>query len=161
MKLYLVRHGEAKTASQDPARPLSEAGLSAVRTVADFLKRNHAVTVTEIRHSTKLRARQTAQALAKSLLLKVPIKEVPHLEPEDDARTLAGSLGEEKGPLMLVGHLPHLNHLASLLVFGNEAAETFNFSECSVLCLRSVSEGGSPAKWVVDWMVTPDLVISS
>ncbi len=162
MKLYLVRHGEAKPKDVDPERPLTESGLRAIARIADFLRAADAVSVAEIQHSGKLRAKQTAELIAARLHLSAPINSVSNLDPLAAVSDLAEMLGSARTDLMLVGHLPHLNRLASRLVFGDEEREAFAFSEGGAMCLQrgpGDSEGGEQVPgWSVLWMVSPDLV---
>ncbi len=60
MDLYLMQHGQATTETEDPERPLTDAGRAAVQRVA---KRARAagVRIGGCLHSGKLRAEQTAQ----------------------------------------------------------------------------------------------------
>lgn len=70
MKLYLVQHGESKPESEDPARPLTNAGRAAVEQVGYHLFRAALLAAdVVIRHSGKLRAAQTARILASCLRL--------------------------------------------------------------------------------------------
>jgi phosphohistidine phosphatase len=59
MDLYLMQHGQATTETEDPERPLTDAGRAAVQRVA---KRARAadVRISGCLHSGKLRAEQTA-----------------------------------------------------------------------------------------------------
>src|SRR5437764_14321457 len=107
MDLYLVRHGEAKPAFEDPACPLSIAGAEAVRRMADWAART-GVTVDQIRHSGKTRAEQTAALLAERLNPAQGMIAVAGLEPNDPPVPLAEALRHEHSTLMLVGHLPFL-----------------------------------------------------
>jgi phosphohistidine phosphatase len=156
--LYLVRHGEAKPKEKDPDRPLTEGGAETARRVASFLG-GSGLSVGEIHHSTKLRARQTAEILAESL--RAPVTQVPYLEPLADVEELAESLGRATTDLILVGHLPHLDRLASRLVAGDAAREVFSFPECGVLSLRrrpGGAGGAGGAVWAVRWMLDPGLL---
>ena len=55
MHVYLVQHGEAKPAEEDPERHLTEKGLRDVRKVAEFL-RPLRLPVEALWHSDKPRA---------------------------------------------------------------------------------------------------------
>jgi phosphohistidine phosphatase len=55
--------------------------------------------------------------------------------------------------IMLVGHLPHLGKLASLLLCGDENAGLISFRMGGALCLERDGAG----KWSVQWMIIPDL----
>ncbi len=160
MNLYLVRHGEAAQRDQGSERPLTEAGREAVRRVGAFLGRGGVVSVVEVRHSGKLRARQTAEIIAESSGLAAPIRAAPNLEPRAEVSGLVAELGREAGDLMLVGHLPHLSRLASVLV-GAPDLEAFEFEAGAVLCLHKTAGGSQPGLgelWVVAWMVVPSLL---
>ncbi|MGH7545798.1 MAG: phosphohistidine phosphatase SixA, partial [Gemmatimonadota bacterium] len=162
MRLCLVRHGDATSEEENPARPLTDAGAATVRRVAAHLRAAGAVSAAEVRHSTKLRAKQTAEHFAEALGLRVPIREVPNLEPLDDVSALADALGAETRDLVLVGHMPHLSRLASRLVAGAAALEAFAFPPAGVLCLERASESGrdpkGPGRWRVAWMLVPALL---
>ena len=72
MHVYLVRHAKALSPDEDPKRPLSAEGREQAKSVARFLKRQQLVLVNEVWHSTKLRAKQTAEIFVKELALTVP-----------------------------------------------------------------------------------------
>ena len=157
VNLYLVRHAQAKPEEIDPERPLSQAGVETAKRVARFLKQSDAISVAEIRHSTKLRARQTAEILATDGGLGAPLVEVNGLEPMADVDAVALALQSVSHDLMLVGHLPYLNRLASALVADLPNLDAFSFGECSILHLRR--EEGSPREvWKVVWMLSSDLL---
>ncbi len=106
-----------------------------------------------ILHSGKLRARQTAEVLAASLTPGSRPEETDGLEPLADPKVWAARAEKAEGDLMVVGHLPHLERLASLLLTGEEGARPVAFRMGGVVCLEK-GEGG----WAVRWAVTPDLL---
>lgn len=55
--------------------------------------------------------------------------------------------------LMIVGHLPHLSRLVSLLIIGNPDIKIVEFRYSGVLRL-SKAEGN----WVINWFITPDVI---
>ncbi len=150
MELFLVRHGRAVAKAEDPSRPLTEPGAEAVEQVAVFAARV-GVRVDEIRHSGKLRARQTAEILAEPLGPPKGVSAVTGLDPDADVHPMAESLQREGGRLMLVGHLPFLSRLTGLLVAGDPDITVVRFHTASIV--RLVREQGS---WSVDWAVTSD-----
>ncbi|MHC4419088.1 MAG: phosphohistidine phosphatase SixA [Planctomycetota bacterium] len=150
MELYLVRHGQAAAKVDEPGRPLTEPGAEVVEQVAVFAART-GIRVDEIRHSEKLRARQTAEILAESLQPPRGVNAVAGLNPEDDVHAMAETLEGEDGCLMLVGHLPFLGRLTGLLVAGDTATPIVRFRTACIV--RLVREQGS---WSIDWVVTPD-----
>lgn len=158
MRLYLVQHGPATSKEENPDRPLTEAGMEVVRRVASLLKKDGQVRPEEIRHSGKLRARQTAEALAVRMGLDIPIEVASNLGPLDDVSDLAGELEEAAADLMLVGHLPHLSRLGSLLVLGDADREVFAFQQGGVLCLERDVDEEDGDRWTVAWMLVPELL---
>ena len=55
MRLYLVQHGKAKPAEEDPNRGLTDEGRAEVRRVAEFLAEQQ-ISISLIHHSGKARA---------------------------------------------------------------------------------------------------------
>ena len=151
LRFYLVRHGEAKPNTEDPARPLSDRGQEAVRRVA-----RHAAAmgleVSEIRHSSKLRARETAEILAEHLRPRPGIRETEGLAPNDDPGKARGELEAAQGPLMLVGHLPHLSRLASALLAGDPEREIIRLEAGAMVCLARTEVG-----YRLLWLMTPGM----
>ena len=60
---------------------------------------------------------------------------------------------DEHEAVMLVGHLPFLSRLASLLVAGNHEAGIIRFQQAGIVCLSR--EDG---KWAVNWVMPPELL---
>lgn len=151
MDVYLVQHAEAKPEHEDPARPLTDRGREEVQQVARHAAKI-GLNVSEIRHSGKLRAKQTAEILAERLSPHRGIREMKGLAPMDDPAEAKAELEAAQEPLMLVGHLPHLSRLASVLLVGDPGREIIRFRMGAIVCLSKI-EGG----WVVKWMLTPEL----
>jgi phosphohistidine phosphatase len=152
MELYVVQHGEAKSESEDPERPLTERGAEAVRRMAAWAAQV-GVRAAQIRHSGKRRAEQTAALLAERLAPVNGVIAVEGLKPNDDVRPVAESLQTEHESVMLVGHLPFLSRLASLLVAGNPEGGVIRFRQGGIVCL--VQDEG---KWAVNWVMPPELL---
>lgn len=151
MDIYLVQHGEAKAEEDDPDRPLTEKGRKEAALVAVRVARA-GVEVGAIWHSGKLRARETAAIFADPLKPADPPEEKRGLAPLDDPDTIARQLVERTDAVMLVGHLPHLSRLASLLLTGDGEPEIIAFRSAGVVCLSR--ENGA---WRLRWCLTPEL----
>jgi len=151
MKVYLVRHGEAVSSQFDPQRPLSEEGIADIRKVASFIKPLE-ISVEHIRHSGKLRAAQTAEILAGAVLVQKDCSAHKDLGPNDDVTIIADELDAYDTDMILVGHLPFLANLASLLVAGKQTANVVAFDAGSIACLNR----RDPGQWQICWMVTPE-----
>jgi phosphohistidine phosphatase len=144
MRIYLVRHGDAKPETDDRARPLSDRGRREIeqlaRTAAD-----RGVQATEIRHSGLLRARQTAEILAGSLRPRGGVRETLGLAPNDDPDIAQAECESAWEPIVLVGHLPHLGRLNGRLT-GNRAAAELKTG--SMVCLARTDRA-----WEVEWRI--------
>ncbi len=153
MKLYLVRHGEVSTGEVFPNRPLSQKGKADVFKMGKFLK-DADVRVDVLWHSKKLRAVQTAQILEKIIEVdKEKIVEKEELSPTAPANNLLKQIIKENTNLMIVGHLPFLQKISSLLLVNSEYEELVRFSSGGIVCLKRESD-----KWYLLWGVIPELI---
>ncbi len=151
-----MQHGLAKTREEDPERPLTDEGRATVERVA------HRVAALGLKpdriyHSGILRARQTAEILAERLGVADRVEARPGLEPLDPVEPVARWLDELAaafGAVVLVGHLPFLDRLASLLVAGNEEAQVVAFRMGGLVKL--IPKGNRPG-YAVAWALPPEL----
>jgi len=152
MKLFLVQHGEAKPQSEDPARSLSEKGRKEVEKVAGAADKL-GMKPDSIFHSGKLRAGETAGIIARVLESAKP-EAVSGLSPNDDVETWAKKISLLDEDMALVGHLPFMDRLASLLLCGNERSSVVRFRYGAIVCIERDPEGG----WHLEWIIAPDMV---
>ena len=148
MKVYLVQHAKPKSKEEDPDRPLSDEGKNDIIKIVKFLPQ---LNIKKVLHSSKLRAQQTAEILAKSL--KAEVINGDALEPLADPAIWTQRLDKESEDVMLVGHLPHLAKLASQLLTQNQEKPVISFKQGGIVCLEKTDHG-----WEVAWMVTPELL---
>jgi phosphohistidine phosphatase len=144
MKLLLVQHGEAVADAADPRKPLSPEGERDVRALAAACRR-FALRAGEIVHSGKLRAEQTAEILGKALSL--PVSAAAGLDPLDPVKPVAVQCEELTDDRLIVGHMPFLGRLASLLLAGREEPDVVAFQRGGMACL----ERRSPREWCLLW----------
>ena len=150
MLLYLVRHGKAEDGADDASRRLTDGGRRAVRHVAGRLQ-GAGVQIDRIEHSGLERARETAEILAGAVASQVV--QVSDLHPEDKVdRVAARLLDTDASRLMLVGHLPFMQRLASYLLMGHEDASILHFKTSAVACL-SMDSG----HWTLEWFLPPGM----
>ena len=154
MKLYLVQHAKAASKEQDPQRPLTQEGRGELQKVTEFIKPLK-LSVDYLWHSEKKRAVQTAELLAEAVEIKKAKTLREGLGPNDDVAVLKDELNTAVGDIMIVGHLPFLNKLASLLLANRESADTVTFKNAGIVAM-SHSEGN---KWQIDWMITPKILV--
>ena len=154
MNLYLIQHGEAVNETVDPARPLSERGVREVKAMGEFVG-SLGLDLAEVWHSGKTRARQTAQHLLPHIAPRGHLVVKEGLNPNDTPRGTARELEDRKQDLAIVGHLPHLSRLASLLLVEDENAEVVAFRQGGIVALHRDESG----KRRLRWMVTPELLL--
>lgn len=152
MRLYLVQHGEARAEADDPERPLTAHGVETVGSGARWASRV-GVKISEIHHSGKRRAEQTAEILARHLKPERGVRAVSGLGPHDDVGPWAPALASANDPLMLVGHLPFLSRLTSRLVVGSSDPIVVRFANAGIVCLSREHD-----TWCVEWALTPRLM---
>lgn len=153
MRIYLVQHGEAVSKEENSDRPLSEKGVADVRAVGTFLYQHAFIMVPKILHSGKLRAIETAELLARCLTTTCDVGS--DLQANDDPGLWSARLATRNGDVMLVGHLPHLQRLASLLLCGDADRGVVTFQNAGVVCLVQDEE----KSWCLNWAFTPDLCV--
>ena len=155
MDLYLMQHGEAAAEEEDPARPLTAAGRESGRRVAAHAGAT-GVRVDRVVHSGKLRAEQTATLLADALG-GPPVSARDGLSPTDRVSLVADWLATlDAAAVAVVGHLPFLDRLASLLVTGDEQAQVLAFRNGGLV--RLVPKADRPG-YAVGWVITPEVAV--
>lgn len=149
MDFYLVRHGDAMAAAENPSRPLSSVGRRRVEQLAEAA-RQRGVQPGVLYHSGILRAVETAEILARHLPSINKVAVLSGMLPEDDPAAVKAELDSAAESLMLVGHLPHMSRLASLLLFSDPERPAAEFIPASMLCcIRSSSD------WKISWQIAP------
>jgi phosphohistidine phosphatase len=152
MALYLVQHGKALPKDQDPQRRLSDEGHAEVHMIAK-LAGKHGVAVSRIEHSTKARAKETAGIFASALNPEGGVGEREGITPNDDVTALKDELAPTDN-LMLVGHLPFMERLASYLITGSPEPPVIKFQNSGIVCLDKDPDA---ANWFIKWTLMPDI----
>ena len=150
MKLYLVQHGLSLSGEVDPEKSLSPEGEAESRNIAAFLKEK-GIRVDLFWHSPKKRAVQTAQILAETISCP-ETQERKDLNPLDPVGNFPAEIKALEKDLMIVGHLPFMQKLASLLLSGDENKELVSVRNSGVICLEHTDS------WKVLWTVIPELL---
>ncbi len=152
MVLYLVQHGKSLSKEIDPQQGLSEEGKTDTRRIGEVAA-GYGVRVSAIWHSTKTRARQTAEIMADCLHPDKGLHEMEGLKPLDDVAALAERIPAFED-IMLVGHLPFMARLTSHLILGRQEPPVFKFQNSGIVCLRRESENQG---WIIAWTLMPHI----
>ena len=152
MTIYLVQHGRCFSKTVDPEKGLSEQGAEEVHRIAQVAA-GYGIKVSEIRHSGKKRALQTAEILEQALKPEKGLRSEQGINPLDDVVTYASGL-DFTSDCMIVGHLPFLEKLAAYLVTGKDQKPVFQLQNGGILCL-----GHYPGaeQVVVKWALMPNI----
>jgi phosphohistidine phosphatase len=152
MKLYLVQHANAASKEIDPQRALTEEGIREIQKIAAFIRPLN-LSVDYLWHSGKKRAQQTAEFLAEVITINKEHITHDDLAPNDDVKVVENQIMSMKQDVMIVGHLPFLSKLASLLLKGSETSETVTFRNAGIVCLNYTDDG-----WYIDWIIIPQIL---
>lgn len=160
MDLYLVRHGIAVDQGMpgypvDRERPLTETGIKRTKQAAKGLLQL-APDLQTIITSPYLRARQTADILAKVFRLHPQqIMTDSSLTPDGDPLITNKNLQslQDKAPVALVGHEPHLSRLASFLISSRQDL-AIHFKKAGMAKFTIPGTAMNEAAYL-DWWLTP------
>ncbi len=155
MRLYLIRHAwagdpDASLWPDDSRRPLTTDGRKRFRRVAEALV-ERGVHPQIIASSPYVRARETADLLAKSLPQKPPLVELSALEPESNvAEALAWTVGRNESQIAWVGHMPGMALLLASLVGAAEGNVEFKKGACAAVDFDAQPTlGGGQLSWFI------------
>jgi len=149
-KVYFMQHGLAVDKADDPERPLSEAGIQQTQKIAETLRAS-GIIINRVFHSGKLRATETADIMATVMDLE-PATMIEGLSPNDEVTLLNQKLGPNDA--LYVGHLPHLEKLASYLLSGKVDDSIVKFQNSGVLCLEKEDD-----LYLIQWLLIPELTV--
>ena len=142
--IYLVHHADAVGPEVEPQRPLSIAGRNhAERLAVEAAARG--VKPMAIWHSGKLRAKQTAEPFLRLCNPLAEFSAIRGLQPTDPPAWIRDLLTGEQRDVMLVGHMPNLPRVLTLLVTGDESS-LLSFPLHGAIALEPAGE-----LWVERW----------
>lgn len=153
MNVYLVQHAKAMSEAENPDRPLNEEGRAELGRMVAFLTQLPGFEVARIWNSGKTRAAETAEILSAGLHPPLGVRASDGLNPSDDPAVWASRLPEMSYDVMLVGHMPHLQQLAAMLLTGESSRTPIRFENAGVVCLHFDGQG-----WSLAWAVVPRIL---
>lgn len=160
MKLYLLRHGDAAEPGDpryptDAVRPLTPKGTKRTRQLANALRQME-ISFDVIFSSPLVRARQTAEIVARSLELEKNLRITNHLAPGGafvDILAQVENVRPTSEAILLVGHEPYLSGLVSLLCTGGPAL-ALDFKKGG-LCRLEVGAVKAGRCAMLEWLLSP------
>jgi len=156
MALFLVQHGISASKEIDPQKGLTDLGKADTEKIAQVAK-SYNIQVEKVIHSGKIRAEQTATIFHQTLSTKTPLEKVSGINPMDDVREFIRSTKPKSG-LMVVGHMPFMERLVSLLTTGSEDIRVYQFQNSGIVCLdKEEGEGGGKSDWFIKWTLNPNI----
>ena len=121
--------------------------------MAEFLARA-GIEVERVIDSGKLRAAQTADLLAAAVAPLVELETSDRINPNDDPGAFDWEQATGGQDTLVVGHLPFMAQLVSLLVGEDPDRSLTAYQPGSVVCLERNSDG----HWQINWMIRPHLL---
>lgn len=160
MKLFLLRHGIAVDPGtsgihKDSDRFLTPEGETEMASVTRAMEKLE-LSWDVILSSPYVRARQTAEIVAKNIDLKKYLKFSPHLASEGDPQKLIEEIRSEYSrarSILLVGHEPYMSGLISMLVTGR--ADSDVTMKKGGLCKLSLADLQYKKCACLEWLLTP------
>jgi len=143
-----MRHGEASAGPSGEAE-LTARGIEQATLIAEFCA-GEGVVPDVILHSTKLRAKQTAEIMQSRLLVGGKAEERDGLAPNDDPFAAASLFESTEGSLLVVSHLPILDCIAGLLVESDPRRVVVGFSTAQIACFERNGD-----LWTLAWTRRP------
>lgn len=149
MSIYLVQHGAANPKEIDPEKSLSEKGIETSKFMAELavIKK---FKISKIFHSGIKRARETAEIFSKETGVEINKKD--GLAPLDSPVDIQDLINKNDDS-MIIGHLPFLSKLVSLLITDSQEVEIIKFQNSCIICLDRDENN----KWFIKWTLMPDI----
>lgn len=156
MKIYLMQHGEAQQEPDDPERALSAAGREQVGVSAAAMKRMM-LWFDVIVSSPRKRACETAEIVADTFgHPRRAVQESAALDPSASAERVLEYLQllKDRNSVLIIGHLPGLQQLASLLLCnGSVESLSLRFENAGVCGIEA--ENPMPGQGKLQFLLTP------
>lgn len=150
MKLYLMRHGEAKSNAQNIEPELTESGKTQVKKIANNLSIKD-VSFTQVYHSKKKRAHQTAEIMIDILTPGLTARVHNKISPNDDPEIIFKEMSNWNEDTLITSHLPFVPDLITLLTGRDAYTFSISFEPATLVCL----EKNNNSNWDLKWSIAP------
>ncbi len=155
MRLYFIRHGHAEDPQgpdfDDFARRLTPKGIETTRALGKLLQ-NVGVTPAMLYSSPRIRARQTADLLAKDLRANVAVRDEVNFGFNSAAVSLLIDGLADDTDVLFIGHEPDLSLLVSELSGGVDVV----MKKSGMARIDLISR--EPIKGALLWLIAPRLL---
>ncbi|WP_269525596.1 SixA phosphatase family protein [Coraliomargarita parva] len=161
MKVYLLRHAKAVPGFPDASRCLAERGRAQALAMGRFFKGKASFAPRVLWHSPLARAVETAELFLEAWGSAVSeTGEMEALEPEMDPQPVIDALERCTSDILIVGHNPNLEILASQLLCEERCRSRICLKTGSMICLEwaPVSNYGQFGPCILRWMMDPRLL---
>jgi phosphohistidine phosphatase len=159
MEIWVLRHAkaeEAGPAGSDELRPLTPGARKSMRSVAQAIARLEPK-LDAILTSPLLRARQTAEPVARALGRRDLLIETESLSPGADPKEILREIGKRRlGGALLVGHMPHLGRLLGYLLTGRSNA-MINIRKAALARIEFDGDAPKPPGTLVLFLTSKEL----
>lgn len=156
MDLLILRHGDAGRSSLSPGdskRSLTSEGRQEVVDLSNGIL-SLKIKLDGVLTSPLLRAKQTAEIIAKSLKYKGEIKELDSLKPEGNRLEFYSALSKLKqdSTILVVGHEPYLSEMIGEAI--SQSGCRINLKKAGMAKIR-VTSTLPKIKGELRWLLTP------
>lgn len=153
MRLYLVQHGDALPRDVDRDRPLSDRGRDDIQRLTEWLSGN-SVRITQILHSGKTRAEETAEILRRLIGTGGKICAGRGLGPNDSPEAFLRRMRHSENDTLVAGHMPFVARTVSQALTGAPDRQLVQFLPGSIAGI----ERSDDASWRLFLFVRPEFI---
>ena len=161
MKIYLLRHAKSEPGYPDATRILAEHGREHADGLGRFLHDQDRFRPRELWCSPLARAKETAERFLVAWGGQIHgRRSLDALEPERDPSVLVDELIALERDVLVVGHNPNMETLASLLMSGERSRAQIRIKTGVMLCLEPsfFPNHGQTGPCALRWMLDPRLL---
>lgn len=150
-----MRHGEALSPQKDPERGLTDDGKSKIELVAKYLQKQ-SVSFSQIFHSKKKRARETAEIMRDIIAPAVTLTIHDKTTPNDNPQLIFSEINSWDKDTLIASHLPFVPNLITSLAGQDAYLSAISFETGTIVCL----EKDDNDIWSIIWATSPSEILA-